>query len=101
MPEWVSGGSVRKYHRALATLARENANRKAQGQPEVEVTEEALKALYVKDGGLVLGDPSSVRGTSTDGEQPSNGSVAISADVAEARATETQGKKPRVKKAKE
>lgn len=49
MYSWVSGGSsndgsVRKYHRAIAQLTKENK----------EVTEAAIKELYVKWGGLVI-----------------------------------------------
>lgn len=43
MYPWISEGSIRKYHRALKELTSTN-------QP---VTEEAVKALYVKWGGLV------------------------------------------------
>lgn len=45
MPSWISEGSVRKYHRAVAELTKNK-------QP---VTEEAVKELYVKWGGLVVG----------------------------------------------
>lgn len=44
MYSWVSAGSIRKYHRAVAELTKDKK----------EVTEEAVKALYVKSGGLVL-----------------------------------------------
>ena len=53
-PAWVSEGSMRKYVRAIDTLNRDNAARKAAGQPEVALTEEAVKELYVKYAGLVL-----------------------------------------------
>lgn len=46
MYAWVSNGSVRKYDRAVAQLIREKK----------DVTEEAVKALYVGWGGLVLED---------------------------------------------
>jgi hypothetical protein len=51
MYNWVSGGltndgSVRKYHRAVETLRKEGK----------EMTEEAVKALYIKFGGLVIED---------------------------------------------
>lgn len=62
MPEWVSEGSVRKYDRAVALLAKENSVRKSLGQAEVAVTEDAIKALYVKWGGLVIGDDASIQG---------------------------------------
>lgn len=41
---WISEGSIRKYHRALEKLRKENK----------EATEAAVKELYVKMGGLVL-----------------------------------------------
>lgn len=44
MPSWVSDGSVAKYHRAVRQLKAEDK----------EATEEAVKALYTKYGGLVL-----------------------------------------------
>lgn len=50
MPSWVSSGSVAKYHRAVRQL-------KAEGK---EATEEAVKALYIKYAGLVIGDAESV-----------------------------------------
>lgn len=61
IPAWVSGGasndgSARKYHRAVKFLQGRNAELKAQGKPEEEITEAALKELYVKWGGLVLQD---------------------------------------------
>ncbi len=62
MPAWVSEGSVRKYHRALAQLAKDNAERLRTNQPVVPVTEEAIKELYLKWGGLILGQPETVRG---------------------------------------
>lgn len=46
IPAWVSEGSIRKYHRALAQLIKE-------GKPQEEA---AVKELYVKWGGLVIGD---------------------------------------------
>lgn len=46
IPSWVSEGSIRKYNRAIAELVKEKK----------DVTEEAVKALYVKWGGLVLED---------------------------------------------
>lgn len=62
MPNWVSDGSVRKYHRALAQLSKDNVIRKAAMQPEVPVTEEMIKELYTKWGGLVVGDIASIMG---------------------------------------
>lgn len=64
MPEWVSEGSIRKYVRAEAELKKDNADRKRAGKPEVEITEEAIKELYIRYAGLVLGDASTVRGAS-------------------------------------
>lgn len=87
VPEWVSEGSIRKYHRAIAELNRENTNRKAAGQAVVEISEEAIKALYVKWGGLVLGESESVKGVAAGDEA-----------AADARATDAQGKKPAPKK---
>lgn len=52
MYPWVSDGSVRKYHRAVALLKKEGK----------EITEAAVKELYTKWGGLLLGDVESVRG---------------------------------------
>lgn len=45
MPSYVSEGSVAKYNRAVKQLKDEKK----------DVTEDAVKALYVKFGGLVLG----------------------------------------------
>lgn len=47
MPQWVSEGSAAKYNRAVRQL-------KSEGK---EATEEAVKALYEKFGGLVLEAP--------------------------------------------
>lgn len=55
VPSWVSEGSIRKWHRAVAQLTKENGDRVKTNQPTVAVTEAALKELYVKWGGLVLG----------------------------------------------
>ena len=44
IPDWVSEGSLRKYHRAVKLLKDTNA----------PVTEESVKDLYVKYGGLVV-----------------------------------------------
>ena len=84
MPNWVSEGSVRKYNRAAAFLAKENAIRKAGNLPENEVTEEALKALYVKWGGLVVGEIESARGN----DHPED-----AMEVAEAEVKTRKGKK--------
>lgn len=61
IPSWVSGGSTndgssRKYHRAVKFFQTKNAELKAQGQPSIEITEEAVKELYERWGGLVLED---------------------------------------------
>lgn len=52
MYDWVSSGSVRKYNRAVELLTKEKK----------EVTEEAVKELYIKYGGLVMGSSESVKG---------------------------------------
>lgn len=78
MYPWISEGSIRKYHRAVAQLTKE----------KLPLTEDALKALYVLWGGLVLDDVESVVGVA-DGDAP----------AALARAKEQQPEKP-VKKAK-
>ena len=65
MPSWVSEGSVRKYHRAVALLTKENADRVKAGQPVVKVTEEAIKELYLKWGGYVVGDNSTISDIAT------------------------------------
>lgn len=44
MYSWISDGSVAKYHRAVHQLKSENK----------EVTEEVVKELYVKMGGLLV-----------------------------------------------
>ena len=44
MYRWVSCGSVHKYNRAIAQLQKDKK----------EVTEEAVKALYVKMAGLLM-----------------------------------------------
>lgn len=54
-PAWVSEGSIRKYDRALAQLNKENAGRVATNQPIVPITDAAVKALYLKWGGLDMG----------------------------------------------
>ncbi len=56
MYSWVSDGSVRKYHRAVAQLTKENADRTKLNQPLVPITDEAIKALYIKWGGLLIGE---------------------------------------------
>lgn len=50
--DWVSGGSITKFHRAVKVLK----------DSKQEVTEDAVKALYLKYGGLVIGDPSTQKG---------------------------------------
>lgn len=62
MPSWVSEGSIRKYYRAVAQLDRENADRVRSGQAKIEVTEDAIKALYVRWGGLVVGETETLQG---------------------------------------
>lgn len=89
MPAWVSDGSVRKYNRAVEQLRKENVTRRALGQAEVEATEEAVKALYVKWGGLLLGESESVLGV-PEGEE---------GEMLE-RAESTQPERAPVKKAK-
>jgi hypothetical protein len=56
MYTWVSEGSQRKFYRAIAQINKENVTRKTLNQPEVPLTEEAIKALYIKWGGLVIGE---------------------------------------------
>lgn len=51
---WISEGSRKKAERALNELRKRNDALRAQKQPEVEITESAIKELYVKWGGLVL-----------------------------------------------
>lgn len=53
IPSWVSDGSIRKYYRAVTTLAKLGK----------EPTDEAVKELYIKDAGLVVGVLESVAGT--------------------------------------
>lgn len=89
MYAWVSSGSIRKYDRALEQIRKENITRRALNQPEVEATEEVVKALYVKWGGLLLGEPESVLGV-PEGEE---------AEVL-ARVEELQPERAPVKKAK-
>lgn len=74
---WVSEGSIRKFNRAVALLQKEKK----------EVTEEAVKALYVQYGGLVLGEPESVKGV-TPGDEV----------AAEARAEAVEAPKRKSKK---
>lgn len=50
MYSWISEGSIAKYNRAVKVL-------KTEGK---EVTEEAVKALYISYGGLVVEKPESV-----------------------------------------
>jgi hypothetical protein len=59
IPGWVSGrltndGSVRKYHRAIKFLQDENTLLRAQGKPEVEITEATILARYKDYGGKVI-----------------------------------------------
>lgn len=56
MYSWVSDGSVRKYDRAVAQLIKDNNLKKQLNQPLVPITEEAIKALYVKWEGLLIGE---------------------------------------------
>lgn len=53
---WISEGSQRKYHRAVAQLTKENATRKTLNQPLVPITEATIKELYIKWGGLLVGE---------------------------------------------
>lgn len=48
-PNWVSEGSVRKYDRAVELLRKEKL-----AKPETDNSPEAIKALYIKYGGLVI-----------------------------------------------
>lgn len=50
--DWVSTGSITKFNRSVFELKK----------AEKEVTEENIKALYLKKGGLVIGDPSTQKG---------------------------------------
>ncbi len=50
--DWVSTGSITKFNRAVKFL-KDNKQ---------EVTEEAIKTLYLKYGGLIIGDPSTQLG---------------------------------------
>lgn len=90
IPDWVSEGSLRKYHRAIADFTLQNKNRKNAGQPLIEVTEEMLKEHYTRNGGLVLGDSSTVQGAKD--AEPALGTGVVDAEEAEARAAATQGK---------
>lgn len=85
MPSWVSEGSVRKYHRAIAQITKENADRVKLGQPVVEMTEEAIKTLYVKWGGYVVGDASTMEGNTNDAE--------VVAEVATEEVAKKRGRK--------
>lgn len=60
--DWVSQGSITKFNRAVKDLKDQNVVLKAQGKPELEITEEAIKPLYLKRGGLVVGDPTTQLG---------------------------------------
>lgn len=96
MPNWISEGSVRKYHRALAQLAKENSIRRAGNLPEVAITEDAIKALYVKWGGLVIGDESTVRGVEDSSdvfENVTSANEAIAAEVETAKGKSPKGKR--------
>lgn len=89
IPVWVSEGSVRKYHRAVEQLRKENAQRKASKQPLIDDSEEAAKELYIRMGGLVPGDASTVHGV------PAGSEEVIAVAVEEA---EKPKRKPRAKK---
>lgn len=57
-PAWVRGGvtgdgSSRKYDRAVKTLKDANVLAAAQGREQTPITEEAVKALYIKYGGAI------------------------------------------------
>lgn len=49
---WVSTGSITKFNRAVFELKAAKA----------DLTEEVIKELYLKKGGLVIGDSSTQRG---------------------------------------
>lgn len=85
MPSWVSEGSVRKYHRAIAQLGKDNAERTRLNQPVVPVTEEAIKELYTKWGGYVIGDAATLQGNDNDAE--------VVEEVAAAEVVKRRGKK--------
>lgn len=50
--DWVSTGSITKYNKAVLELKKAN----------LPITEEAIRELYLKKGGLIIGDPSTQRG---------------------------------------
>lgn len=50
--DWVSVGSISKFNKAILDLKKEGK----------EITEESIKALYLKKGGLIIGDPSTQKG---------------------------------------
>lgn len=58
--EWVS--NEKKFERAKEELRKQNVILKATGRQEVEITEDLVKALYVKYGGLLVGSPESQLG---------------------------------------
>lgn len=51
-PAWVS--NEKKYERAVNQLKAENRQLVAEKKPEIAITEDRIKALYVKWAGLVL-----------------------------------------------
>ena len=62
MYEWAS--NPKKLERAVKELTDQNNALKAAGKTPVEITEEAVKEVYLKYGGLVLGEPETQKGVS-------------------------------------
>lgn len=94
MPEWVSEGSVRKYNRAVAQLSKPTIVNNVV-TPAPEYTEDDVKALYIKFGGLVLGDASTVRGV---GEGDETAAVARAEEADQAAVEAGKIKRTRKKK---
>ena len=61
MPKWVA--NPWKYGRAKEELADKNAILKASGKPELEITEERIKEVYVRLLGLVREVPETLEET--------------------------------------
>lgn len=53
-PDWVSPGSILKYHNAIKRLREDNNVRKMRGEQEQPLTEDAVKELYVTWKGHVV-----------------------------------------------
>lgn len=57
-PDWVSPGSILKYHNAVKQLREANTSRKIRGEEEAPLNEEAVKEIYVLwKGHVVETDP--------------------------------------------